>query len=657
MKIDNRDNCSLRQQHPSLVAVWITIISIVLAATPQLFGQGVTVRPVPPRPEAAPDRYIVQLRAGGDVGAQAQRLERQYGLNVGFVYRYALNGFAAVIPAQRLAQVQNDPAVLLVEPDLVIHTVSQTVPTGVERIGATLNTAAAIDGNDSRVNVDVAVIDTGIEAHADLNVFARTDCVDTSLFGIWFGATCVDGQGTDDNGHGTHVSGTIGALDNGIGVVGVAPGVRLWSVRVIDETGSGYLTWLVAGMDYVAQHASEIEVANMSMGWTGNSPAVRTAIQNAVNKGVVFVVAAGNEGQDIYGADGVFGTSDDVEPAAYPEVMTVSALADSDGLAGGVGAATQYGPDDTLATFSNFSSTATPGNPVVSPGAGIDVAAPGVNILSTVRGGNYGTLSGTSMASPHVTGAVALYIAANARANNATGVAAIRQAIIDAAQQQNLWGSANTADRDTNHEGLVYVGSGSGPINFAPVITILSPNTGVSFPSGASITFSGTATDEDGNLSPSLSWSSSKDGFLGTGATVPNKILTDGAHTITASATDSKGKTGSSSVAITVGCIPTTVRISSVTYALSKSKRDLSAIVTLQNNCNKPVVGATVSVYITNWTLLRIWGGTGTTNSSGKETFVVKSAPAGQWSTQVTEIIASGLTWDGDTPSNSYIKK
>jgi subtilisin family serine protease len=438
VKIDNRDNCSSRQQHPSLVAVWITVISIVLAATAQLFGQGVTVRPVPPRPEAAPDRYIVQLRARDDAGVQTQRLARQYGLNVGFVYRYALNGFAAVIPAQRLAQVRNDPAVLFVEPDLVIH-VSQTVPTGVERIGATLNAVAAIDGNDSRVNVDVAVIDTGIDAHPDLNVFARTDCVDTSLFGMFFGATCVAGQGTDGNGHGTHVSGTIGALDNGIGVVGVAPGVRLWSVRVMDENGSGYLTWLVAGMDYVAQHASEIEVANMSLAWTGNSPAARTAIQNAVNKGIVFVAAAGNEGQDIYGPDGVFGTSDDVEPAAYPEVATVSALADSDGLAGGIGAATQYGPDDTLASFSNFSSRATPGNPVVSPGAGIDVAAPGVDILSTYPGGSYATGSGTSMATPHVTGAVALYIATNARANNATGVAAIRQAIIDAAQQQNLW--------------------------------------------------------------------------------------------------------------------------------------------------------------------------------------------------------------------------
>jgi len=108
--------------------------------------------------------------------------------------------------------------------------------------------------------------------HPDLNVFARTDCVDWDLFrdSARHARHMRRRPGYRRHGHGTHVSGTIGALDNGIGVVGVAPGVRLWSVRVLESDGSGYLSWLVAGMDYVALHASEIEVANMSLGWVGN---------------------------------------------------------------------------------------------------------------------------------------------------------------------------------------------------------------------------------------------------------------------------------------------------------------------------------------------------------------------------------------------------
>ena len=637
--------------------VWATLASLLVA--PSLLGQGVAVRPLPRRPEPVPDRYIVQLRsAGADPVAQIQRLAQQHGLSVGVVYRNAIQGFSAMIPPGRVAQVRNDPAVLTVEPDLIVRAVAQTVPSSVERIGATLNSVAAIDGVDTRVDVDVAVIDTGVSAHADLNVVARTDCVDWDLFVVFFGfpATCVDGQGMDGNGHGTHVSGTIGALDNGFGVVGVAPGARLWSVRVLEADGTGYLSWLIAGMDYVAQHAAQIEVANMSLGWVGNSPAARAAVQSAVSKGVVFVAAAGNDRQDIFGPDGNFGTADDFEPAAYPEVATISALADSDGLVGGLGAATAHGPDDTLATFSNFSSQATAGNPVNSTGGGIDFAAPGVDIYSTLPGENYGKSSGTSMATPHAAGAFALYIAANGRAATAAGVAAIRQALIDAAQAQSLWGPVDTHDLDGKREGLVFAGSGSVPVNLAPTITINSPVNGTNFLSGATVLLAGTASDEDGNLTASLSWSSSKDGFLGTGGSL-SKVLTDGPHTITASAIDSKGKTGSSSVGITVGCLPTQVTVSSVTYALSRNKRDLSAIVSLRNDCGKPVVGATVSVYITNWTLARVWGGTGTTNASGQETFVVKGAPAGSYSTVVSEITGTNLTWDGETLDNSYVKK
>jgi subtilisin len=631
----------------------LTILVAASAATPKSSGQ--TSRPASRLPEAVPGQYIVQLRAGVDPEAQAQSLAQQYGLSVGFIYRYAINGFSAVIPAQRLAQFRSDPSVLSVEPNLVVHATAQTLPTGVERIGATVNNYAHIDGQDQRVDVDVAVIDTGVYPHEDLNVYARTDCVDMSFLGLLVRAKCQDGQGLDGYGHGTHVAGTIGALDNDIGVVGVAPGVRVWSVRVLGDDGSGYLTWLIAGMDYVVQHAAEIEVANMSLGWTGNSTAARTAVQNAVQKGVVFVVAAGNDGQDIYGADGVFGTSDDFEPAAYPEAVTVSALADSDGQAGGLGASTSYGPDDTLATFSNYSHTVAPGNPVNSPGAGIDLAGPGVAILSTFPGGAYAVASGTSMATPHVTGSFALYIAANGRANTAAEVAAMRQAMINAAEAQTAWGPADTHDADGAREGLVNVATNSGPVNLAPVISINSPANAANFADGATIQFQGTATDEDGDLTAALSWTSNKDGYLGSGGSL-SKTLSSGVHIITASATDSSGKTGNSSITLPVGCVPTQVIVSNVTYKLSKNKRDLSTIIELENDCGQPVSGATVSIELINLSLPKLWVGSGTTNQSGAATFVLKNAPAGFYQTLVYEIVAGSLSWDGETPDNNFSK-
>ena len=137
----------------------------------------------------------------------------------------------------------------------------------------------------------MAVIDTGIDfQHPDLNVAGGVKCISTNLFKP---ATCVSG-GDDDHYHGTHVAGTIGALDNDFGVVGVAPGARLWAVKVLNSRGSGYTSWIVAGIDWVAANAATIEVANMSLGGSGYNQAEYDAIQGAVNKGVAFAVAAGN---------------------------------------------------------------------------------------------------------------------------------------------------------------------------------------------------------------------------------------------------------------------------------------------------------------------------------------------------------------------------
>ena len=375
-----------------------------------------------PAAAAETGRYIVVLKSGADASAVAEDHARGHGAGVTKVYQHALRGYAAKMSHAVAAKVARDARVAHVEVDRPVQAFGQVVPTGVDRIDAELSPTAAIDGVDARVNVDVAVIDSGVDlAHPDLNVVAATNCSGGSPMR----GKCGSG-GNDDNGHGTHVAGTIGALDNGYGVVGVAPGARLHAVKVLDSRGSGYTSWIIAGIDWVTARASTIEVANMSLGGTGYSSAQHTALRNSVAKGVVYVVAAGNSARDVYGADGRFGTSDDTQPAAYPEAATISALADADGAAGGLAQTSRAfsicteNRDDSFACFSNYSSNAVSTNPVTSSGKAIDLMLPGYRILSTVPGG-YGLSDGTSMASPHGAGLAALYAARYGRATTAAG--------------------------------------------------------------------------------------------------------------------------------------------------------------------------------------------------------------------------------------------
>jgi subtilisin len=249
------------------------------------------------------------------------------------------------------------------------------------------------------------VIDTGIDTtHPDLNV------VD--------GKNCSTGKSYDDgNGHGSHVAGTIAAKDDSSGVVGVAPGARLYAVRVLDNRGSGTWSSVICGIDWVTGNAATIEVANMSLGGGGSEPddaigdcntgdALHDSVCNSVGAGVTYAVAAGNSNAD----------AATFVPAAYGEVITVSALADFDGQPGGLADATcRSDVDDTFADFSNY-------------GTDVDLIAPGVCITSTWKDGGYNTISGTSMASPHVAGAAALYEASNPDATPAHVQTALQNA-------------------------------------------------------------------------------------------------------------------------------------------------------------------------------------------------------------------------------------
>jgi subtilisin family serine protease len=484
------------------------------------------------------ERYIVVFHDWVDTPAQeARQISAKLGGQMGFVYEHALKGFSIAVPAQALPALKRNPKVNYVATDDVRYAFAQSLPTGVARIYADLNNIIDIDGvDDWRVDVDVAVIDTGVDfQHPDLNVVGGINCSG----GNPIKAKCETG-GDDDHYHGTHVAGTIGALDNGIGVVGVAPGARLWAVKVLNSSGSGYTSWIVAGIDWVAANADKIEVANMSLGGSGWNQAEYDAIQGAVKKGVAFAVAAGNSGAD----------ANNYSPAAFDNVLTVSALADFDGLEGGYGDPTcRVDLDDTLADFSNW-------------GSAVNLAAPGVCILSTfpLEQGEYGTISGTSMASPHVAGALALLASRN-NPDNATDVATLYNQVIS---QGNFNWSDDSGDGvqeallDVGDSSvfapLLVAGSGSGPAptNNPPTADIANPTDGASFDSGATITFTGTASDtEDGDLTDTLSWASDVDGPIGTGGSF-SAILSGGLHTITASVADSGGLTGSTSIAITV---------------------------------------------------------------------------------------------------------
>lgn len=324
---------------------------------------------------------------GGHAANQSRAAEvaRGFGVAPTFTYGTALYGFAGSLPEGRLQALQNDPRVLYVERDGIASIPtpgpdglcdknpdhpkcqqpppgggeepapsSQVIPWGITRVGGPVN----------GVGKTAWIIDTGIDLdHPDLNV----DVARSANF-VTRGKSGPD----DGNGHGTHVAGTVAAIDNNIDVVGVAAGATVVAVRVLDNSGSGTISGVTAGVDYVAANGSPGDVANMSLTGAGHWNSLHNAVLNAAGKGIKFSLAAGNDGRDASG----------YEPAHvnHNNVYTVSAINSA----------------DCLASWSNW------GNPPV------DYAAPGVGVLSTKKGGGTTTYSGTSMAAPHVAGILLL---------------------------------------------------------------------------------------------------------------------------------------------------------------------------------------------------------------------------------------------------------
>ncbi len=489
-----------------------------------------------------------------DSRVAAESVSDRHGGQLRHVYQQALRGFSGKFPAQAAESLAKHPWVDYVQPVNVFRASAQTLPTGVDRIGIDEQFPEVTGPEDlSFANqVNVAVIDTGIDFdHPDLNVVGGENFVATAT------------SFYDDHGHGTHVSGTIGALDNNQGVVGVAPGANLYGLKVLDDTGYGTTDDVIAAIDWITatrnddQPANDIHVANMSLTDTGQDMALRTAIQNSVAAGVVFVAAAGNDSQDIYGPDGTFETSDDVIPAAYPEVMTVSGLTDHDGIPGGTGGTfwdrILYGADDRFASYSNYSTTVVAENPVASPGAAIDLILPGTNIYSTDIDG-YSTKTGTSMASPHGAGLAALYVAQNGPATTATEVYALRQALIDGAKaQDSADGLANGGDPDSNPEPVGW--PVVGPVDAAPSVSIINPEDGSTV--SGNVMVSAVATDDIGVNQVEFfvdgeSIGMDEDGTDGWSWEWDTSADSEGSHVITSTATDTAGQIANDQVSVFV---------------------------------------------------------------------------------------------------------
>jgi subtilisin len=495
--------------------------------------------------------FVVVLKDGVEPRSASRDMARRHGGDIRFVYEHALGGFAITVSENGARGIARDRRVSFVERDQLFTTTAQEVPTGVRRTFASGNTNLDIDGSDDvRVDVDIAIIDTGLDSdHPDLNIAGGADCSGGSPFK----SSCTDGTYEDGNGHGTHVGGSAAAIDNGSGVVGMAPGARLFGVKVLGNNGSGYTSWIIAGIDWVTARADIIEVANMSLGCECSSSAQDQAIANSVAAGVTYAVAAGNSDKD----------AATFSPANHPDVITVSALADFNGLAGGGAAPTcRTDEDDTLANFSNF-------------GELVEIAAPGVCILSTWPGGGVNTISGTSMASPHVAGAAAILASSRSSTSSKADVDAIRDTLV---AEGNFDWTDDSGDKvkeplldvsDTNvfaPKTLTSSGDGGGTTNNPPTASFTYTCTNLS------CDFDGSGSTDDSSVA-SYSWDFGDTTANATGSTVSHTYEAGGTYTVTLTVTDDAGATDSEAQSVAVTDGSTSITLSANGYKVKGQKK------------------------------------------------------------------------------------
>jgi subtilisin len=498
---------------------------------------------------------------------------------------------AAEVSQEALEVLAARPDVEYVEDDVVLYAFEQTLPWGVARIDAN----RVWPGGNTGVGVDVAIVDTGIDGgHPDLAV----------VDGVGFaGLPAKDGSTdpadwNDGYGHGTHCAGIVAALDNDIGVVGVAPGVRLHAVKVLNDSGFGSTSDIIQGLEWCV--TNHMHVASMSLGG-GGTTSLERACDNAYAAGVLLVAAAGN----FHGPVSA--------PAVYDSVMAVSAT-DS---------------QDKLASFSNF-------------GPEVELAAPGVNVYSTFKGGAYSYLSGTSMACPHVTGVAALVWAAGAASNTT-----VRDTLAAAAED------LGAAGRDPSFGyGLVDAEKAAA----MPVVQITYPADGATV-SGA-VTLEALARGTNGIVSveffvETTSIGADTDGADGWSVAWDTRGTANGAHELAAVAVDALGQTARQSINVVVDNAvppgPTAMHVAAIDLWSTKASRGYFihtkvAVVDDSSPTPQPVSGATVVV---TSTLPNGWSATraAVTGPDGTATVSVQAGSGGTCTSTVTDV-ADSLTYD-----------
>ena len=562
----------------SIVVVAVAALLLFVAASPVLGGNhggrgsgG----------DVIPGHFIVVLQPGASPGEVAV----DHGLARVHTYRRALNGFAAPIPPGRVDNVKADIRVKAVGADRTIVPFGepQVVPTWIKRIQADQSTVLPASINAVRISF----IDSGIPDHPDINRVA--------------GSKNAKGPpGRCD--HAVGVAGMAAAIDNGIDIVGVAPGAQARDDQVFDAGCSGSFAAILAAIDSILADASTA-VVNMSLGATcavctddSDDPTISSfheAVIKLVNAGKVVVVAAGNNAAD----------AKNTVPAAFDEVITVSAMFDSDGVGGGGETSGPFGtPEDSFVNaFSNF-------------GADIDLSAVGEDVLTLTGNSGVHKVSGTSFSSPTVAGAVALFIAANGPATDAAGVAAIRQALIDRGFPQHS-ADGFTGDPDPFHEPLVNAGD--------PV-------------SQTEGTIAGKVTKSDGGAAISGATVSVDTGQSTTTADIGTYSITDvstGERQVTASADGFESQTKTATVTdglttdvnFALAAVTTATKVS-VTVTTDEdsyvNRENVQITVTVTDGTN-PVEDADVQVVVTTANGNKL-AGDGTTNNDGVAKFRFK---------------------------------